>query len=224
MIRRLFGRKPSRRLPEGPEGIEQLGHRRYVGGHWDEIGRLQFEFMRTRGLEPHHRFLDVACGALRAGVHFIPWLAPGRYFGIEKEAELVRRGLETELDPEVRASQAPQICVDDDFGVGVFGVRFDHALANSLFTHLPPASIGRCLVRLRPHMVDGGTLYASFFEAESPVRKDAIAHDHGTFRYTRSELEELGRSAGFEPDYLGGWGHPRGQHMMAFAACAEPAR
>ena len=220
MIRRLFGRKPSRRLPEGPEGIEKLGHRRYVGGHWDEIGSLQFEFMRSRGLERHHRFLDVACGALRAGVHFIPWLAPGCYFGIEKEAELVRLGLETELDPAVRAARAPQIHVDDDFDVGVFGVRFDHALANSLFTHLPPAAIARCLARLRPHMIDGGVFHTSFFEVERAVRHDAAAHDHGTFRYTRGELEALGRAADFEPRYVGTWGHPRGQQMMAFVAGA----
>jgi len=220
MIRRLFGRKPSRRLPEGPEGIEKLGHRRYVGGHWDEIGRLQFEFMRSRGLEPHHRFLDVACGALRAGVHFIPWLAPGCYFGIEKEGELVRLGLETELDPAVRAARGPQIHVGDDFDVGVFGVRFDHALANSLFTHLPPLAIARCLARLRPHMIVGGVFHASFFEVERAVRQDATAHDHGTFRYTRGELEALGRAADFEPRYVGAWGHPRGQQMMAFVAGA----
>ena len=224
MIRRLFRRKPSRRLPEGSEGIEQLGHRRYVGGHWDEIGRLQFEFMRTRGLEPHHRFLDVACGALRAGVHFIPWLAPGRYFGIEKEAELVRLGLEVELAPGLLASHAPRIHVDDDFDFGVFGEHFDHALANSLFTHLPPALISRCLERLRPHMVDGGVFHASFFEVETAVPTEASAHDHGIFRYTRGELEQLGRRAGFEPLYVGGWGHRRGQHMMAFAAVAEAAR
>ena len=38
-------------------------HRDMVGGMWDEIGRLQFEFLRARGLKPNHRLLDIGCGS-----------------------------------------------------------------------------------------------------------------------------------------------------------------
>ena len=69
--------RTSRRLPEGPEGIRALGHRRYVGGHWEALGALQLDLLRREGLRPSHRLVDVACGALRAGVHLIPWLDAG---------------------------------------------------------------------------------------------------------------------------------------------------
>lgn len=218
MSRRLLGPKTSRRKPEGEAGIRELGHRRYVGGRWEEIGRLQFEFLRARGLRPEHLFLDVACGALRAGVHLVPWLEAGHYHGIEKEAELVRLGLEEELDPGVRAEKTPRLLVDATFRFERFGVRFDHALANSLFTHLPAPMIATCLERLRPALVPNGVFHASFFEVRRPVRNDARPHDHGDFHYTRSELEALGRAAGWRCEYLGAWGHPRGQRMMAFHA------
>lgn len=218
VLRRWFGPRTSRRKPEGEAGIRILGHRRYVGGRWEEIGRLQFDFLRGRGLRPEHHLLDVACGALRAGVHFVPWLDAGCYHGIEKEAELVRLGLEEELDPALRAQKAPQVLVDADFRFDRFGVAFDHALANSLFTHLPAAMIRTCLERLRPVMVPGGVFHASFFEVPKPVRNDATPHDHGDFHYTRGELEALGTAAGWRCEYVGAWGHPRGQRMMAFHA------
>lgn len=223
MFRRLFGSRTSRRKPEGEAGIRILGHRRYVGGHWEEIGRLQFDFLYARGLRPDHRFLDVACGALRAGVHLVPWLEAGHYFGIEKEAELVRLGLEEELDPRVRRDKAPQLLVDADFRFERFGVRFDQALATSLFTHLPAPMIGTCLERLRPVMAASGVFHASFFEVDRPVRNPGTPHDHGDFHYTRGELEALGDMAGWRCEYVGPWGHPRGQHMMAFHADPDPA-
>ena len=40
-------------------------HRDFVGGMWDEVGALQFEYMQSAGLRPGHRLLDMGCGALR---------------------------------------------------------------------------------------------------------------------------------------------------------------
>lgn len=45
-----------------------------VGGDWEKIGKLQFEFLVSRGLRPHHRMLDIGCGTLRGGetLHPLP--------------------------------------------------------------------------------------------------------------------------------------------------------
>jgi hypothetical protein len=37
-----------------PEEIESNVHRAFVGGMWEEIGRLQFDFLRGQGLKPDH--------------------------------------------------------------------------------------------------------------------------------------------------------------------------
>src|SRR3979409_2149502 len=68
--------------------LEALGldHRAAVGGRWEEIGELQFQFLRTHGLEPQHRLLDIGCGSLRGGVRFVSYLDPGNYFGIDISA------------------------------------------------------------------------------------------------------------------------------------------
>jgi hypothetical protein len=48
--------------PEGPAGIAMADHRSYVGGQWDVLGKLQFEFLLQRGLRPDDILLDIACG------------------------------------------------------------------------------------------------------------------------------------------------------------------
>src|SRR5664279_2409282 len=131
-VRRVM-RRPSL---EGPKGVAEVGHRSYIGGLWDEVGQLQFDFIVAQGLQPQHVFLDIACGSLRAGVWFIPYLDAGNYLGIEKEAELVERGVEHELRPEVAAEKRPEFVISDRFEFARFSKRPDYAIAQSLFTHL----------------------------------------------------------------------------------------
>ena len=40
-------------------------HRAFVGGLWEEVGQLQFEFLRAQGLLPEHKLVDVGCRAMR---------------------------------------------------------------------------------------------------------------------------------------------------------------
>jgi hypothetical protein len=54
--------------PEQNTQMKSLDHRAYVGGLWEEIGRLQFEFLLRHGLAPSDCFLNIACGSLRGGV------------------------------------------------------------------------------------------------------------------------------------------------------------
>ena len=79
------------------EEIAKGVHRKFVGGMWERIGRHQFDFLRDRGLRPEHRLLDVGCGALRGGVHFIRYLNVGGYYGIDINASLLAAGRDVEL-------------------------------------------------------------------------------------------------------------------------------
>jgi hypothetical protein len=42
------------------------------------------------------------------------------------------------------------------------------------------------------------------------------SHSAKGFRYTRSEMEKFGADAGWRAEYIGDWGHPRGQRMIAY--------
>ena len=80
------------------EGL-QMGDRHYrawVGppADYDRIAALQVSLLLCVGLRETHFFLDVGCGSLRGGRMLIPYLRPGRYFGIEPERWLVEEGIE----------------------------------------------------------------------------------------------------------------------------------
>lgn len=202
--------------PHGPEGIQAVGHRSYVGGRWAEIGRLQFDFLVKNGLRPHHYLLDIACGSLRAGVHFIPYLDPGHYLGIDKEADLIRAGVEHELTPEQREIKKPQLVTSGSFAFDEFESSPDFAMAQSLFTHVPAEVIADCIQKLRAVISPEGTFYATFFETEKPVLNPEVAHDHGKFEYTRQEMEAFGTHGGWRAEYIGEWNHPRGQVIVRY--------
>lgn len=203
-------------IPHGLEGIEQVGHRKYVGGKWEEIGRLQFKFLVEEGLRPHHYLLDVGCGSLRAGILLVPYLKKGHYLGIDKEEELLQAGIE-ELGKLYEVKE-PQLVASADFAFERFDARPDYAIAQSLFTHLPVPLVRECFEKLRKVMDAGNVFYATFFESEQPKENADAPHDHRNFFYTRGQMEQFGWESGWEPTYIGDWNHPRGQMMMKYTA------
>ena len=74
----------------------------------------------------------------------------------------------------------------------------------------------RCLRRLRPCMAPGGHLWATFLECEQPRENPAVSHDHDRFEYTRAQMAGFGAETGWGMEYVGDWGHPRGQVMVRY--------
>jgi hypothetical protein len=203
-------------VPQGEKGVAQIGHRAYVGGLWEEIGKLQFDFLVSKGLKPDCYLLDVACGSLRLGVRAIPYLERSHYLGIEKEESLVRAGLEKELDPKIRIEKQPNIIVSDSFEFEKLAQKADYAIAQSLFTHLPPVIINLCFKRLYPSLQAGGVFYATFFRTEQKFENPREPDDFRPFTYTQAEMAGFGEENGFTVNYIGDWNHPRKQVMVEY--------
>lgn len=203
---------------------EPLWHRRAIGGRWEEIGQLQLDFLRERGLQPQHHLLDVGCGSLRGGVRFIPYLEAGHYFGVDRNDRLLDAG-RTEIEEASLQDRRPRLAQMDDFGFERLEETFDYALANSLFTHLSLNSVVRCLVGVDRVLRPGGAFYATFFENREGKRHvepleqgDGFFSfcDKDPFHYTRDALEWACQGTGLTASYVGDWGHPRHQVMMEF--------
>ncbi len=204
--------------PEGKDGIQKLGHREYVGGMWEEIGRLQFEFLLRQKLKPTDCFLDIACGSLRGGVHFINYLETSNYLGIDKEASLIQLGIEKELGKELYNDKKPEFVISNTFDFEKFSKKPRFSLAQSLFTHLNIEDVFRCLNKLRKFVEsEEHVLFATFFEGDSSDNPK-MSHSHASFQYSREEMETFGRRNGWQATYIGGWNHPRNQMMMQYEA------
>lgn len=200
--------------PEGEIGIGLLGHRAYVGGLWDEIGALQFNFLVSQGLRPSDCLLDIACGCLRGGVHFIRFLDAGNYLGIDKEARLIELGVDQELGRETLNLKRPEFVVSSDFEFS-FSKRPNYSIAQSLFTHLNRDDIMSCMSSLRKIATDDHVFFATYLVGNSR-NCPAVSHSHARFEYSVEEMCAFGQEAGWAATHIGDWGHPRHQQMMRY--------
>lgn len=205
--------------------IENKEHRKFVGGMWEEIGRLQLEFLIKSGLKNNHKLLDVGCGSLRGGLHYINYLDSGNYYGLDINESLIEAG-KTEIEGASLTNKNANLIVDDKFSFDRFGTKFDFMISVSVFTHLPMNIIVRCLTKARENLNVNGKYFATFFGAPSSAHLDPIRqqpgdiitnYDSDPFHYSHDELAFMAELAKLELKIIGDWGHPRNQKMAAFS-------
>jgi SAM-dependent methyltransferase len=202
--------------------------RRQVGGNWDVIGPMQLEYLQREGLEPGHALLDVGCGTLRGGIHFVRYLDDGNYYGIDINPEMLEGGRQ-ELALGGLADRRCTLRATDTFDAD-FGRPFDFALALSVFTHVPLNSVVLCLTNLSEQLAPGGRFYATFFrgpdgpDRRAPIRQPALEGfssaktycDRNNYHYAFSDFLFAAQGLPLRVDDVGDWGHPRGQQMLRF--------
>lgn len=218
-FRRLgFLRNPRKDKPQGRDW-----HREAVGGGWEWKGKYQFDFLVSQGLKPTHYLLDIGCGPLRGGVHFIDYLNAGHYYGIEKEESLLNAGRDIELKQYGLEHKAPHLFLIDDFDLSPIpqDIEFDYMLAQSVFTHLLPDLIELCLARVTPRLSRTGVFYATFHESEDGNIKYGEPHtwrknERRGARYPFTLFQEIAERAGVSVEHLGDWYGPGIHKMLAF--------
>ena len=205
-------------------------HRGAIGGLWDEVGKLQHDYLVAQGLQPIHRLLDVGCGSLRGGVHFIAYLNSGNYWGVDLNSSLIEAGWNEELRKAKLQERQPReqlVCLKG-FEFQSLNERFEFAIALSVFTHMNLNNIRRCLTRLSPVLEPGGKLFATFFEVQTGQDpEEPIPHDPGgivtfshrdPFHYCFEDFQHAISGLPLTVRYHGEWGHPRDQRMLEFEA------
>ena len=207
--------------------VQRGRHRQLIGGMWEELGKLQTDFLIAQGLKPHHRLIDVGAGSLRAGVPLTAYLDPHNYYGIDLHDDLLQAGLEREIEPAGLGAKltARNLHATGVFDVSPFGVRFDYGIAQSVFTHMALSHLTDCLNALAPYFVDGGRYYVTYFECPEDAPIDVpythetggiVTHgDQDPFHITQSGLHDL-TPEGWRLEIIGNWNHPRDQRMALF--------
>jgi len=206
--------------------LDRGWHRQRIGGLWDLMGKHQFDFLVAQGLRPEHRLLDIGCGSLRGGLHFIEYLAPGNYIGIEKEKRRLDAALRFELSKETLREKRPRLVHMENFDFAALGAKIDFALAQSVFSHVPMNTIVRCVLNVDRVLAPGGRFFATFFESKGPrfhlepfiqrPGEPPTHFDQNPFHYSFEIFEWISGETGLRAEYIGDWGHPRGQKMMVF--------
>lgn len=193
-----------------------------VGGMWEQIGRLQFEFLVASGLTPDKTILDIGCGTLRGGRHFIAYLAAERYTGFDISANAIEAAMRL-VQKEGLDGNSPVLLLNDtkrlDFTLFP-GKTFDFLLAHSVFSHLPPDSIEECFRNIGTVMHAHSLFFFTFIPGDRPARVDLKS-----FQYPFGYFERAAERHGFEiEDCSAAYRHPRGQCMAKVRKVPVKAR
>ena len=206
----------------GDEAADPASHYKYIGRSAkgataiDEACAHQLDFLRGRGLEPHHVLLDLGCGSLRAGVGFIPFLDEGCYLGLDISAEALRRGIEEEVPADLLDRKRPAFVVSDGWEFDLFDRRPDYIIANSVFTHLRTDSTREGFRKLEAWLDGAPFQFFATFTRSKEARARQPDTDHyyggtGACAYTQDAFAALGAEQGWEHEYIGPWGHFRNE-------------
>ncbi len=119
---------------------QELRDERYkqlLGGgrqSWDARGEAQLRFMQSMGLQPSSRMLDIGCGPLRAGTHFIRFLDRGCYSGLDFNPSFIDLAQRT-IDEQSLRDREPKIALIKNFDVAGRFADNDFGLAFSVLHH-----------------------------------------------------------------------------------------
>ena len=184
-----------------------------TGGRWDEIGALQFEFLRREGLRPEHVMLDVGCGALRGGRHYIKYLDRAGYFGVDISSVVLDAARRVVADEQL-TNKAPTLRLVADTAFDWFGDRvFDVILAQSVLTHMRPPDLAGMFANVPRVMGPKTVFYATCFVGRDTVWRRLTTT---TFAYPLELFTELGNRNGLDVTALAGaeYPHPYGTRML----------
>ncbi len=127
-----------------------LGHNIHNGQEdWWKAGASTFNHYSKRfQIDSGSKLVDYGCGSLRVGAHFIRYLDPGHYFGLEIARGLYDMGLEV-LGPELLAEKQPHLGITDSPALEdavAFGADF--VISNAVAFHVHPEEMGLYLGNL----------------------------------------------------------------------------
>jgi len=211
------------------EKVKQGKHRHIIGGMWDEIGQLQLDYMKSKGLKPHNKLLDIGCGSFRGGLKFISYLEPLHYYGFDLNMELIRAGLDVEIK---NAGLGRRVHVDNfaagsNFGYSPHWPKMDAVLGFSLLTHLNYNTVCQCLEKTSHVLKKDTRFYATIFEISEKLIDKPCEHMPGIvsypsqdpYHYTRKSLNTAAQISGLRLVDIEEFGHPRHQKMAIFERC-----
>jgi len=174
-----------------------------------------FQFLVDHGLQRDHRMLDVGCGMLRGGLHFIEYLDPEGYVGIDISQGVIDVARQSVPERGLEARK-PRLLVTGDLKFGEFADEaFDVLLAQSVFTHLPAQYIEECMAHVGRVLRPAGVFWFTF-----KLAAGLRTVDYKQFEYPFSFFESAAGQHGLQVELLpeDAYPHPRGQRMVKLTA------
>lgn len=189
--------------PKGSVGPAEL---------FEEVGEWQFQLLKESGLSPSDQLLDIGCGVLRGGIHFIEYLEEENYYGMDVSKDTITKGREL-LDKRGLEHKNPVLIHNNDLMFEEESLQdqtFEFILAQSVFTHLPRSDIKECVENIHKLLSDSGVFYATF----NKTTGEDYATRRGIDRYHTIEFyKDLASETGTEISEIP-TNHPNGLSLL----------
>jgi hypothetical protein len=201
-------------LGKEKEALRDYRYRAYVGpaDKYDLISANQFNLLTSLGLRDTHYLLDIGCGSLAGGRLFIPYLLPGRYYGVDPVKWLIQEGIKNEVGEDLIRVKNTVFSYCSDFDFGVFNRKFDYIIAQSIFSHAPEVLIRKCLLESCKVIKRTSSFAFTFVEGDENYDGDFWVYpDFVT--YTLEFMHNLLGEYGFDVKVLD-WEHPCDQKWI----------
>lgn len=176
--------------------------------NWDSHGNLQRDFLLCRGLQPHHRLLEVGCGSGRLARKVVPYLEEWRYSGIDISVEAIAVAMSLSVIEGWHVKR-PKLYAAEVASLPPMS-PFDFVWAHSVFTHLPVPMIEDVMREVVRRLAPGGAFYWTYLPGDVTERYGLTQ-----FRTSEADMRACAERAGlsFEPvpDWVRVAGHEPGR-------------
>ena len=198
--------------------IKRDGAVKFVGSYsisdFHSHSKIHFNYLKEQGLQPHHKFLDVGCGALRTGSTVIPYLQKGNYYGLDRMPELIEYGLNEVLQKEMVFDKSPNISVNEHFDFSFVNCKVDYVWCQSLMSHLNEYDIKTCLNNIKNVCHSDTQIYFTYFQMAGLERsKTEESHSKVDIMYDANVMDDIVKEVGLNKVFNGEIHHPRQQWM-----------
>ena len=169
-----------------------------------ESKTYHIKFMVDKGLLPSHLFLDYGCGAISSGFHFIKYLEPKKYTGIDISLDAVKLAKKRIIDEELE-SKFPNVVHFDGNFIDLKNIKYDYVFANSVFTHMPFNDIV-CSLKLLSQYFHNNTKFYSTIAYSSTNSKMSSFRD---WKHNPSDIIDACESLSLSCEIDNSWDYPR---------------
>lgn len=198
-----------------------------VGGLWDTVGNLQYNYLLKEGLKPNNNLLDVCCGSFRVGRFLIEYLEKNRYYGFDYNKHLIKEGVNKVLnsienleDKIDLSTQIRQLTIDENFiEYDSIYRKMDYIWIHAVADHIEPDIFLRHLCDMSKIMHNESKMFVTIFLDENDVemidRKWGTTHKnkeywHHTIDMINKKIESVLEIKEVDKNY----DHPLGLVML----------
>jgi cyclopropane fatty-acyl-phospholipid synthase-like methyltransferase len=157
-------------------------------GYWNALQNYQLNVLKSNGMEPRHRLLDIGCGPLQGGIAFIRYLEKGNYYGIDKNKSNLEAG-KMQITKKRLNRKNPFLAVSQSFGLEELnGAMFDFMWASQVMYYFDDEIIRSLMRMITAKLNDKGKFLGDII---GPKHYEFKTKEHGWKLHTIDSLNEI---------------------------------